>query len=688
MADRKTFQYYIFSKDKKPLYQDSTTGFILEGDPATLLKVDGSPAHLDESPDDYQKFIIHLARNVKYWGIFRDMTQPTKFIKDGAAILRNRMWVKGFEETCYLGLARLDKTSLPYTYEPWYLSELNMPKIQDNKGFVQIEALEGGISKYFKANEGTQFTIPIDTDPEMQTVLLDGFYFDCKLKYDTFVDFDGSGSHLVPMVFEVGEGTRINVTQNENAIVAVPAPSGYQAISIDWMMTADADTDLHFSGQLRLVPFATPGTYTLKLRTNTNRVATIFTRNLNTPAITIEFEADFQIKNGERLFLEAQWTGATAIVYGESSFNVTFKNRPKPSYARGLYPSTLLKRIVEQLTNKTCTVKSTWLDSKRDILFLSGDSIRTIPGASITISIDDFFNAMGFWQAGLGFEGDTLVIEPLSYFFRDEVILDLGEVAGAKITAAEDIICNTMAAGYDKQDYDDVNGKFEFNQGQQWILPVTKVTRKLELMVTPVRADPFGIEFIRINKLYQDTTDDKGDNTPFMVNIEPSIQMDGSIMYHKLYRPLYSKCIGVPDPVNIFNTELSPKHGILNNGQLIRSLLDFYLDGQLITLASADKNTDLDTILNGVEVLENQQIQAGSLGQQLFRPYYFTFTTQVPINLMKIVNTNPYGKVKFTWNGLDWYGYLCDGSFNPATDETQSWKLIVCPGNDLTKFNA
>lgn len=689
MSDRKKFLYFLMNGDRKPLYKDAATGHILEGDAATLTKADGSPAHLDESPDQWNSFPIHYARNMKYWGVFRDMTPPMKFMKDGYSILKNQMWTEGMESLTWLAVAKLDPKRIPYIYVPFYLTEVNFAKYLEFKGYCQVEALEGGISKYFKAYESTQYTVNVDTDPDVQSVLLDGFFFDCKFFYDTFTDFDGSGTHLIPLVYENGEGTRIQIVANENAIVATAAPAGYESTSVNWILSASADTSLHFDGTLRLVPFTTHGQYTLRVRTDTGRTQDLYTQALNLPAYTISYSGDFDIKAGERLFIEATWTGASPIVYGESTVTISFKNRMNPTYANGIYPLTLVQRLVDQMTGGLYTVKSNWLQGKRDILFLSGDDIRGLSASSLDISLEQVFNALGFWQVGMGFDSDNnLIIEPLEYFFQDSVIADLGEVKGATVGLAEDIIVNSINAGYDEQSYDDVNGKFEFNQGQVWTLPITKIAKAWDLKVSPVRADPFGVEYIRIQTINKDTTDNAGDHTPFMLNVEPATQIADGRTFHKLYRPNFDLITGVPDPVNIFNALLSPKHGILNNGSLIRSILDFYLDSQLIKFASADKNSGLHTVLNGLDVLESESFQAGTLGKQLFRPYYFQFQTELPLNILDLINKSPYGKIKFTWNNKQWYGYLVDGIVNPGQNDMQTWKLLVAPGNDLSKFNA
>jgi hypothetical protein len=177
---RSTFIYFLFSENRKPYYVDSN-GHVQEGDLA-WKKPDGQPARLNFAPDGWKDTLVRYARNIKYWGLFRDYTVPMRFVKDGATILKHLMWTQGVEAKCFLGILKLDRTATTYKYDSWYFSEINFAKYKENKTSVTVEALEGGPSKFIKANEATKYTIDF-VDGEFIWVLLDGMELDFSRTY-------------------------------------------------------------------------------------------------------------------------------------------------------------------------------------------------------------------------------------------------------------------------------------------------------------------------------------------------------------------------------------------------------------------------------------------------------------------------------------------------------------------------
>lgn len=165
-------------------------------------------------------------------------------------------------------------------------------------------------------------------------------------------------------------------------------------------------------------------------------------------------------------------------------------------------------------------------------------------------------------------------------------------------------------------------------------------------------------------------------------NYVGSIQYDDPDVY-RLYRPAYSAITGVLHPTRAFNTELSPKRGLLNNARLIRSFVED--PAAIIKFQTGDKNSELSTTLAGVTITEKEDIVNHDLGDPFYLPYYFEFDTEMPINYKTIIETNPYGTIKFSdENGNVFYGYMWDGDVKPATNDRQKWKLLCSPLTDKT----
>lgn len=837
---RRSLLYFLFSEKKLPLYEDEN-GHILEGN-ENLQKPDGQPAHLKYSPEGWKDTLVKYARNIQYWGMFRNYTAPMKFVKDGAKILHRTMWALGIEAICYFGILRLNRTTLPYNYEITYLSDINFSKFKKNKRGVNIEAMEGGLSKLLKANESTVYEIPVDTDEQHIDVLMDGMEFDFNRNLGVVPEqkLYAVPNYYLGLVETSREGNTTDVLfQDILPKQSSPYPNEDWFLHFDKVTASASTLNFRIHGRVKM-QFNEADTFVLRVEVNDSEGSGSTQYDLinitGSPrtAGTIEwFDVDetFPVPSGSRAHMKI-FTGSNTgsllqLTVLEGELLCDYVYRYKSTYVKALYPYRLLEKIIEKMTNGVYGIQSSWLSAFKSIAITCGDALRGIvtdnsdpdnpvKGAVIKTSLLEFFKAMNRWGAGLGIEGvratvdDKLLFERFAYFFQSSILADIGEVSNAELIVAEDIMFNTINAGYEKQDYSDANGRYEMNQGQTWTTPGTKIVRELNLK-SPYRADAFGIELLRINYEQKKTSDSSSDNDNFFLNItedntsDPgafsgevtgvhsysgtsnviydnvttgplftanaskdeftyngsapqtilfslsikptggggvtninvaiikngvpvssallpvgatngitspvsivsgdilSVQVGGmagalnvnegtvSFSYdvpgiYELYRPAYTAISGIPHPDSAFNTELTPKKSILENGAYIRSVLDLQ-DGSLIKFSSADKNSEFSTTLGGVTVTEKEDIQIGTLPDRLFRPYYITFTTKVPVNLMALIKANPYGKIRFTVDGEIFYGFLFDGGIKIGMQDTQVWKVLSAPENDLLKFN-
>ena len=700
--ERPEYIYFLINKNGLPFYQ-SDTGQVLIGD-SDLKKPNGQLANLRFSPQGWKDTLVKFFRNNKYFGMFRDMTVPMTFPKDGGVILKDQMWKYGVEALVYLVIKKLNRTTLGYLYEDWYLSELNFSKYKEQLTSVVIEATEGGASKYLKAFENTLTDVPIDTDAEVKTVLMDGMAFDFNRTYGVVGDqpIKGTADFYLGMVEFSREGNpaeeyffdvmpkQSSPYPNEDYTYRTDKLQEIRVHSSDFVIFYDKAVNPILrlevndgvsvgSTQYDLIPFAAP-------------VGSIGeTRNF-TFDVTITVPAGSRVHY--KIFGGNPADSTTQFTVKSGKILIDYVYRYAPSYINGLYVYRLMSEVVRKLSDGKCGFKSDWLLARKDLIYTCGDSLRgikfddvivpNVPSSAFKVSFFDLYKSLRY--AGLGIEGNNIVVEPLSYFFRNyEISVDLGQVSDAVIEIATDLMFNTIKSGYEKQDYTDVNGKYEVNQGQQWSCPVTKVVAELDL-ISPVRADFIGAELLRINYEKKKTTDTNSDNDVFMLNTNTVELIDGLIRYYTLYRPAYTGVSGLPHYDTAFNLELTPKHTILAYAPFIHGMLDF-LDTEKIGKMTADKNKDLSTTLAGVTILQSEDIAIGALAEKLIVPYYFNFRTKVPVNMLQLFKDKPYGKVQFEWNERQWYGYLWDGGVKTATLEVQEWKLIALPGQLLEKFN-
>jgi hypothetical protein len=447
---RRTFLYYLFSKDKKPLYVDDNNQ-VVEGDPGNFTRLDnGQQAHLKFSPDGWKDTLVKFFRNAKYWGMFRDMTVPMKFTKDGLRIMRNRMWLFGVECICYLGIEKFDATDLPYTYKPWYLSEINFAKYRESETQAQVEALEGGLSKILKSSEDTVVEIPIDSDPQHFQVKMDGKEFDFNRTLGIITDQEiiGTANFYLGMVETSREGNPVNMTFQD---IFPKQSSAYP--NDDWFYyNYFVNQVVRIHGKIKIF-FNKEVPFLLRVETNDGATSGFPQYDLVNiagdprPAGTteeFEFDQTFTVPAGKKINMKI--TGGdpedteTQFTVKEGNILFDYVYRYSTTYANCIYLYRLLEKIVDNISNGKYGVKSDWLLAKKDIAVTCGDALRGLhadntdpdnpkPEPVIKTSLTELFKALGFWGVRLSIEDDKMVIEPFVSAFQNTVIINLGKVS-------------------------------------------------------------------------------------------------------------------------------------------------------------------------------------------------------------------------------------------------------------------
>lgn len=515
----------MFNKDKKAVYFDKVVR-----EASGILKTDGQPAHLEYSPDGWKDTLVKYGRNMNYLGVFRDFTAPMNFKKDGARIVRDAMWKLGMEAILYLGISKLDRTVYPPKYDPWYVGELDFSKFDQKRANVQLNVMEGGMSKYLKAYEDTTYEIPVDADPEAKLVVMDGLPFTNKIEYEIFNDI--TYWEALDKTRLIGCGTISQEGSTQGILNQDQFRDDYDPKQ-GFMQDYSKYISVNVTGSISVNLISSHKINILVRKYNTVTAAktdyTICNETPSTGSHSYDFNFDIILEPNDTLSLVAVTPDGVGVIYfkitGGSlivNYDVTFTQ----TIIKALTPLRLFQKIVEKMTEGRYTARSNYLASMTDLLITSGSAIRnhegqstSVTGSVIQTSLSDFLKSMKIRGVGLGIENDVLVMEKTSYFFKNEVVVDLGEVSEFEITVAEDIVFNTIKVGYANQDYDSVNGKDEFNVTQNYTTPHTRIVKELDL-TSPYRADAYGIELLRVNLDGKDTTDNHSDNDTFFLNVK------------------------------------------------------------------------------------------------------------------------------------------------------------------------
>lgn len=339
----------------------------------------------------------------------------------------------------------------------------------------------------------------------------------------------------------------------------------------------------------------------------------------------------------------------------DTPLNISFSERGKSVKIDCISPKVLLNRLLRSITDKNNVTGeiATGVDERLDMaMIVPAESIRGLPNAKIYTSYTKFANWMstefGFVPV-IGDEKVTFVHRDT--LFQDTEIKDLQDsTSDLEYNVNAGLVYSGVKVGYDKQDYDSVNGRDEFRFINEYTTGITLTDNVLEL-VSPYRADAYGMEFLA-EKRGGDTTDSDSDNDIFFVGAS----LDGE--KYKLVRDGYT-ISGVISPSTMFNAMYSQRFMIEANARYIGAFAN------ALEFTSSDGNSDVT--INGVSerssiVLGNKLFTVGELSVK-------TGDLEIPSDLT--------GYIRVEKNGHIYKGYVKSASYNYGRPEAVKYYLIV-----------
>lgn len=647
-----------------------------------------SPKALMRTPDGWQDAMINYGRNVFMHGVMRNYTIPLGFVADGARIIKALHFNGGIEAVGNLAMAKMDHKTFQYNRYYFGALDFSQTEIDESIPKVEINALEAGLPMMLKANEETVYEIPVSGSDAID-VVMDGLILQGSGSYVIQEGPAGAGTpHMLGCIYVNSEGSFRDIVfsssysyltgsvtppvgaDSEFYVLRNDGPAIVFTLNFDFRVTCENDTAFSLWHSLSDGEFY-------------YETAQHFSTGIS-GGQSSHISGSFQVSlaTGQRVFLSVVGgsPGAGPIIYlPGGKMSASWEYRMQPTTIKAMRPATLLSKLTERLTDGKYTSSSTLLNNEAaDYVVTCGDAIRGLSGAMIKTSFKDFFQSFNTrFNTGTGVEGNGLTFEKKGHYYQSAEIPNIGEVSDLKITPAQDFLWNTVKIGWPNQDYDDINGRYEFNNSLLFSSPVKRVVKQLDL-TAKYRTDPYGIEFTRLNLEGKTTTDNKSDNDVFIINIK----QDGDQFI--LNRPAYSSLEGVPAGGSIFNTELSPKTCLIEHFSYL-AIGMHKISGDL-KFQTTEKNSNLTRTLNGVTITEKADVPISSLGPKMLLPHMFEFKCQAPFNLVDLMEENPFRKIPFMWKGQVYKGYVYECSQQPATNDVQTFKLIASIDNDLTKL--
>lgn len=363
----------------------------------------------------------------------------------------------------------------------------------------------------------------------------------------------------------------------------------------------------------------------------------------------------FTVQAGEKIWLKFVSDEDCSYKINKSSLKFTWINRGSAVTIDSIAPIDLLETLLSRMeTGLDCEIAD-YDNTFSNILILPAESIRNIPNAKIYVSFNDFCNWM---ETVFGY---TYVIDTANNYLefkrRSDIFSEnapVVDIEGAKdfqYKTESSVLYSSVVVGYDKKDYDSVNGRDEFNFNSTYTTGYNINGKKLELK-SPFRADSYGIEFL-VEKRNQNTTDNSSDKNVFFVK---GVENAG------YYKPNRTPVIANSITGTLLNSEFSPMHCVFANAEYI-SLMAYNL-----TLKFASTEGNADITINGLGMSDDltledcEMLTAGEL----------TFSCadqRMPRDLNSLIRVKS--------NDFIYTGFIREVSFMLARPETVDYTIMI-----------
>lgn len=395
-----------------------------------------------------------------------------------------------------------------------------------------------------------------------------------------------------------------------------------------------------------------------------------FDNSTPTPTFHGDVIIDYdQNKTGQQVFL-----GEEVFMYIECNnhitmfksstfdyFNVSMRATSLPNINIDVVdPLRLIQKYLDEMSGVPRSFRASieWEEKDYRTMMVAAESIRGIPGAKLHGSPNDFFD----WMKVLGYEYEcidrNLVFKTRDKFFDRNVTamsLKAEELADLIVQADNTYAYTTVEIGYDKKDYDSVNGRCEANGKYCYTTGLVATSDNKLSLISPYRADSMGIEYL-CQERAKDSTDTKSDNDVFFVALKDNGNLYTEYKDMKITDSVYG--------VEMFNAPFNPFFLVKRNESLIG------INAKEVKFKSTDMSRTAE-IIEGNIVIDPYVNQAISKG--LFNPIEYNFAAGFDQDLPAPALRN--GLVKFVWKKEILQGFIKEVRKNPHAPTETTWLL-------------
>jgi len=679
---------------------------------------------LTHAPAGWDKKTIAFIRNEFYNTILRNLSLSLRFVFEGKDYIKTRYDANGINDVISIYIQRRDP--LLDTFSDYYTGILDLSKIKLTRDFCEIPVIDNQILAKFISRDDMDLnlnelkTVDDDTIAEFTG----GFLYDTHLKgvqistgarrsYPSTVDED--------VKFPISFSHAYNYTQyfapvdsydeNEMPTDAIIDTSTWKVYTNNESSAVDMEFDVTMAIKGTVTNITQTGasiTILVQMGRSTGGANTVLSHTYNplfSQTLSVDLSGSYAFANAQSLtpaaylYVKISVIGSAATPAGSfsvdlkvDSINVEVKRIYSEASNAGntplAYPHETLTRLLQKTTQPDATLNSDIIgrtdlgyasDGEFGLLALgSGFMFREFP---ITLkplftSIRDFFKSLNaITPIGLWFNEslNTWELKPIEEYYKNTVIITLGEVKDFERSVDEKYFFNSIKGGYSKNiSYEQANGVKNFNDSIEFSNNIYSVKNTKDLQST-YRADDYAFVYL-IQSIYTTapTTDTRYDDDIYWYNV----YRDGADLEPKEGYYGFTTIDGVFNQSTRKNIAISPKRNLLRHG--LELAITFWKEttGKIKYQKSqfnqyfATQSTTESTLLS-----ELADIDLADLPEPLYHPEIYNFKAPVTADQIAQLMTDPHGIVKFYYLGVEYQGYIMEVSTEPI-DRQGNWILI------------
>lgn len=639
------------------------------------LLIGGLSYSVTDNLKNWDDIEVSFKRN-DYDGVVRSYSNSFEFVKGARSLLIDEYKSNYLSASANIIIYTRNNS---WTWTERFRCALNFSTLKDDGFTLSINAIDDSVAALIKAKKGTQYEYSVGEVCEQDKLYYDGLDIANSVSYIAGgTSVETNTPNMTANVIETTDKWFVMpmyISDNEylikKSLILIDSPQidvdlpdlpkdtffiygereSIANINLSFTMNVEHNIGEQYSLHCNLYSIS-----------STNQTATILSRYINhesndilNQSLTVNESVSIRINAGDRIVLMFYSSKHnTSVLFNNFRCVVKWNDKIDPILLDVINPEVLLNRLLKSMNGGVDGLTGIIIPSgeKRldNCMILAAESCKKYPNAKIYTSFTKFANWMSYvFGYVYDINGKVITFRPRKDYFSNNVVKQINNYNGYNMSVNASLIYSQINIGYEKQDYESVNGKDEFRFTNIYNTGNTLTDNKLE-MVSPYRADAYGIEFLA-QKVGEDTTDNSSDNTVFFVCATLS---NGQYILDRS-----ESITGVISPSTMFNVMYAPSSMIEANKE--------YLGGFISNLEYASSEGNTDVSINGN--MENSDI---SLDGGLFT------VGEVEVETSDIeLPEDMTGVVTFEHQGETVQGYYKSADFSYSKTKSSKITLIL-----------